>query len=86
VAAANIHDAVVFIPASRNAPLGEYPFKPLNQADVVYFRTGPLPAWGLNTGNWRIAYDKYFSGRSAYVYDKVALKKLDTTTGDRPAR
>ena len=81
VAAANIHDAVVFIPASRNAPLGEYPFKPLDQADVVYFRTGPLPGWGLNAGDWRVVYDKYFSGRSAYVYDKVELKKLDPATG-----
>jgi hypothetical protein len=84
VAAAHLHNAVVFIPNSRNAPLGDYPFKPLDQADVVYFRTGPLPAWGLNTGDWRLAYERYFSGRSAYLYDKGALRRLDTTVGIGP--
>jgi hypothetical protein len=77
VARANLHDAVVFVPKSRNAPIGDYPFVPLEQADVVYFRTGPLPAWGLNTGDWRIAYEQYFVGRDAYIFDGTDLMKLD---------
>src|SRR5262245_10383162 len=77
IAAANIHNAVIFIPNSRNAPVGEYPFKPLAQADVVYFKIGPLPAWGLNTDDWRAAYQRYFRGREAYMFDKAMLHKLD---------
>jgi hypothetical protein len=79
VAAADLHNAVVFVPNTRNAPLGDYPFVPLDQADVVYFRTGPLPQWGLNLADWRVAYERYFSGRSAYVFDKAGLRQLDTT-------
>jgi hypothetical protein len=91
VAKAGVHRAVIFVPDSRNAPIGDYPFVPLDRADIVYFRTGPLPAWGLNTGDWRLAYEKYFKGRSAYIFDGTDLMKLDVpaefgkTAGDRKA-
>jgi 4-amino-4-deoxy-L-arabinose transferase-like glycosyltransferase len=78
VAAGNVHHAVVFVSDSRNAPLGDYPFKPLDQADLVYFRLGPFPQWGLTTNEWRVAYDKYFAGREAYIYDGVTLHEMDT--------
>jgi hypothetical protein len=78
VAAENLHHAVVFVPQSRNAPLGEYPFEPLDQVEVVYFRTGPLPAWGLNTSDWRRAYAAYFTARDAYIYEAGVLRKLET--------
>ena len=78
VAEAKLHNAVVFIPNSRNAPVGEYPFVPLASADVVYYRTGPLPQWRLNTSDWRSVYNKYFPGRSAYVFDSKTLMPLDT--------
>jgi hypothetical protein len=76
VADADIHHAVIFIAGSRNAPLGEYPFTPLDRTDVVYFRLGPLPAWGLNSTDWRLVYDRHFAGRSAYLYDKWVLREL----------
>jgi 4-amino-4-deoxy-L-arabinose transferase-like glycosyltransferase len=88
VAEANLHHAVVFVPESRNAPLGDYPFRPLERANVVYFRLGPLPAWGLNTPDWRLAYDRYFAGRAAYLYKGGALQRLDaagaSAQGGRP--
>ena len=77
VAKSNIHNAVIFVPNSRNAPVGEYPFVPLDQADIVYFRTGPLPQWGLNTQSRNVAYGKYFSGRSAYLFDKSNLHRIE---------
>jgi hypothetical protein len=77
VARADLHRAVVFVPDSRNAPIGDFPFTSLDLADIVYFRTGPLPEWGLNTGDWRLAYAKYFMGRNAYIFDGHALVKLD---------
>lgn len=80
VAEAQLHNSVVFIPNSRNAPLGAYPFEPLDRADVVYFRTGPLPQWGLTASDWRPVYEKYFRGRSAYVYEDLTLRKLDVGT------
>ena len=77
VAEAKLQNAVVFIPNTRNAPVGEYPFVPLASADIVYYRTGPLPQWRLNTPDWRSAYNKYFPGRSAYVFDGKTLMPLD---------
>jgi hypothetical protein len=77
VAEADLHNAVVFVPNSRNAPLGDYPFVPLEQADIVYFRTGPLPQWGLRTDDLRTAYSQYFSGRAAYLYDKSSLHRIE---------
>jgi hypothetical protein len=78
VAAADIHNAVIFVPHTRNAPIGDYPFVPLAQADIVYFRTGPLPQWRLDTPDWRTAYENYFSGRAAYVFEDAGLRRLDT--------
>lgn len=78
VAAADIHNAVIFVPHTRNAPIGDYPFVPLAQADIVYFRTGPLPRWRLDTPDWRTAYENYFSGRAAYVFEDLALRRLET--------
>jgi len=79
VDAAKLGNAVVFVPKSRDAPVGEYPFVPLDRANVVYFRTGPLPQWRLDTPDWRTAYRKYFYGRSAYVFDRMSLQRLDTS-------
>ena len=76
IAAAGIHDAVVFIPDSRDAPVGEYPFVPLDEADVVYFRTGPLPQWRIET-DWLVAYDRYFVGRAVYRFDGSQLLRLE---------
>jgi hypothetical protein len=77
VASAGIHNAVVFLPRSRNAPVGEYPFKPIEEADIVYFRLGPLPQWGLDIVDWRQAYARYFAGRLAYLFDGDELRELD---------
>jgi hypothetical protein len=74
---AKLHNAVVFVPHSRNAPVGDYPFVPLPDADVVYFRTGPLPRWGLRTSSLQDAYQKYFTGRAAYVFDKGSLRRFE---------
>jgi hypothetical protein len=79
VADAKLRNAVVFVPKSRDAPVGEYPFVPLDQANIVYFRTGPMPQWRLDTPDWRTAYRKYFSGRSAYVFEQMSLHRLDTS-------
>jgi 4-amino-4-deoxy-L-arabinose transferase-like glycosyltransferase len=76
IAAAGIHDAVVFIPGSRDAPVGEYPFVALDVADVVYFRTGPLPQWRIETG-WPVALDRYFSERAVYQFDGSQLFRLE---------
>ncbi len=75
VADADIHNAVIFVPDSRNAPVGEYPFVPLDQADVVYFRTGPMKQWRLNT-DWQTAYEKYFPTRTAYRFADSKLTRL----------
>jgi hypothetical protein len=64
----NIHNAVVFVEDSRVTPIGDYPFRDLAEADIVYFRLGPAPEWGLNTPDWRVAYEDYFEGRTAYIY------------------
>jgi 4-amino-4-deoxy-L-arabinose transferase-like glycosyltransferase len=77
VAGADLHNAVIFVPNSRNAPLGDYPFVPLDRANIVYFRTGPLPQWGLNTRDLGAAYRRYFSGRAAYLFDKSTLQRIE---------
>ena len=77
VANGEIHDAVVFLPGSRDAPVGEYPFKPIEDVDVVYFRLGHLPQWGLNETDWRRPYRTYFAERDAYIFDGTTLEKLD---------
>jgi 4-amino-4-deoxy-L-arabinose transferase-like glycosyltransferase len=77
VADANLRNAVIFVPNSRNAPISDYPFVQLVSADSVYYRTGPLPAWRLNTSDWRSTYKKYFVGRSAYLFDGKTLARLD---------
>jgi hypothetical protein len=79
VESTGIADAVVFIPNSRSAPVGAFPFVPLNHADVVYFRTGPLPQWRLDNPDWRVPYRRYFRGRWAYLFDGSALWALDAT-------
>jgi hypothetical protein len=70
-----IHRAVVFV-EGIHAPLGEYPFRSLRDADVVYFRLGPSRQWGLNPTTWRTAYDRYFAGRKPYLYRKGRLQAL----------
>jgi len=65
----DIHHAVVFVPRHRGAPIGDYPFQSLQDADIVYFKLGPSKIWRLTNSNWRSVYDKYFKGRSAYIYE-----------------
>jgi hypothetical protein len=66
----HIHNAVIFIPKSRNAPVGEYPFFPPGNADIVYFKNGPDREWNLDAVNWKTAYQRYFQGRDAYSFDE----------------
>ncbi len=78
VAEADLKNAVVFLEKSRSAPVGEYPFVPLDQANVVYFKLGPLPQWGLTIDTWQEAYTRYFAGRTAYLFKNEKLVALDT--------
>lgn len=75
-----LHNAVVFIPRTRDAPLGDYPFKPLDEADIVYFKLGPSKVWRLMSGDWREVYRRYFRGRRAFMYEGGELRELDVTS------
>lgn len=67
----DIHNAVIFVSRHRGAPIGDYPFKSLQEADIVYFKLGPAPRWRLTNSNWKAVYAEYFanSGREAYLYE-----------------
>lgn len=80
VAQANLHRAVVFLPHRPEAPIGEYPFVPLDRADVVYVRLGPAPEWGLPGRSWDDLYRQHFAGRRAFAYEDEELRELDVTT------
>jgi hypothetical protein len=66
---------VIFVP-SLHAPVGEYPFKSLDQADVVYFRLGNSKSWGLSNTDWHPVFQRYFRGRQAYLFEKGKLLVL----------
>lgn len=68
VAEQNIHNAVIFVSRHRGAPIGDYPFKSLEEADIVYFKLGPAPRWKLTNSDWETVYAQYFTGRKAYLY------------------
>ena len=68
IAKQNIHNAVIFVSQHRGAPIGDYPFKSLEEADIVYFKLGPAPRWKLTNSDWENVYSQYFTGRSAYLY------------------
>ena len=68
VAERDIHNAVVFVSNHRGAPIGDYPFKNLQEADIVYFKLGPAPRWKLTNSDWQNVYAQYFTGRNAYLY------------------
>jgi hypothetical protein len=72
----NIHNAVIFVPYTRDAPLSDYPFKSLSEADIVYFRLGPSKVWRLNNSDWRSVYNQYFKDRQAYIYENGKLIQL----------
>jgi hypothetical protein len=72
----DLHNAVIFVPNTRDAPLSDYPFKSLDEADIIYFRLGPSKQWGLNNSDWRKVYDQYFKGRQAYIYESGKLSPL----------
>lgn len=78
VAEQDIHNAVIFVSRHRGAPIGDYPFKSLQEADIVYFKLGPAPRWGLTNSDWKKVYNQYFNGRDAYMYEpgKNELKPL----------
>ncbi len=65
----DIHNAVIFITGTRDAPIGDYPFKSLNEANIVYYKLGPAPRWGLTFSDWQSVYKEYFKGRDAYLYE-----------------
>jgi hypothetical protein len=67
---------VIFVPNHRGAPIGDYPFQSLEDADIVYFKLGPSKIWRLTSSDWRAVYEKYFQGRSAYIYQGGELKIL----------
>jgi len=71
-----IYHAVVFIPNQRGAPIGDYPFRSLEEADIVYFKLGPCKVWRLTSTDWRNVYETYFMGRSAYMYENGQLNRL----------
>ena len=68
VAERDIHNAVIFVAQHRGAPIGDYPFKNLQEADIVYFKIGPAPRWKLTNSDWQSVYAQYFTGRNAYLY------------------
>ena len=68
VAERDIHNAVIFVAQHRGAPIGDYPFKALQEADIVYFKLGPAPRWKLTNSDWQNVYAQYFTGRNAYLY------------------
>ena len=68
VAEQDIHNAVIFVSRHRGAPIGDYPFKSLQEADIVYFKLGPAPRWKLTNSDWENVYAQYFTGRNAYLY------------------
>ena len=67
----NIHNAVIFVSRHRGAPIGDYPFQSLEEADIVYFKLGPAPRWRLTNSDWKVVYAEYFanSGRKTYLYE-----------------
>lgn len=70
--------AVVFIPHTREAPIGDYPFKDIENASIIYFKLGPDKVWGLTNSDWRSVYRQYFKGRYAYMYENGVLLPLKT--------
>ncbi|MCY4403220.1 MAG: glycosyltransferase family 39 protein [Candidatus Poribacteria bacterium] len=65
----DIHNAVIFVPGTRDAPVGDYPFDSMEEANIVYFKLGPAPHWGLTNSDWKNVYKEYFKGRDAYLYE-----------------
>lgn len=72
----DIHHAVVFVPRHRGAPIGDYPFRRLEDADIVYFKLGPSKVWRLVNSDWHSIYEQYFMGRNAYIYENGQLVPL----------
>lgn len=66
---------VVFVSHAEGGsplPVGraeDYPFEPLESARAVYFSIA-------NLEEWRAEYDRWFQGRTPYLYDKRGLHKL----------
>ena len=65
----DIHNVVIFIPGTRDAPIGDYPFQSLEEADIIYFKLGHAPRWKLTNSDWKAVYTQYFTGRDAYLYE-----------------
>ena len=74
---AKIHNAVIFIPRHTGAPIGEYPFKEMEDADVIYFKLGPNETWALTSSDWEKVIQKYFPNRQPYIYENGTLRKLE---------
>ena len=80
----DIHNAVIFIPRHRGAPIGDYPFQDLEEADIVYFKLGPSKAWRLNNSDWKNTYRRYFRGRKIYIYESGRLIPQTPPTSEGP--
>ncbi len=70
VKAMGLHHVVIFLPDTRESPIGDYPFRNLTEADIVYFRLGLIPEWGLTNYKLQSVREQYFRGREAYIYDE----------------
>lgn len=71
-----IENSVVFVNNPICAPLGEYPFVPMEKASIIYFRLGKFPGYGLEEDDWKKVFNKYFSSRKAYIYHKGKLIRV----------
>ena len=66
----NLNHAVIFIKNLPKAPIGEYPFVSIENANIIYYRLGPAPRWGLmEDENWQDVYRQWFQGREAYLFN-----------------
>jgi hypothetical protein len=76
-----VHHAVIFVPGVL-APIGDYPFRNLEDADIVYFRLGPSEVWRLTNSDWHNIYEEYFKGRRAYLFESGQLQSLPVKNTD----
>jgi len=65
----HLNHAVIFIKNLPKAPIGDYPFVSIKDANIIYYRLGPAPRWGLmEDENWQDVYRQWFQGREAYLF------------------
>jgi hypothetical protein len=72
----NLHKAVVFVSGEIHAPIGDYPFRDLQDADIVYYRLASFKRWKLTQTDWRTVYSRYFKERRPYLFKDRRLVPL----------